>query len=196
MDAKIATINTDTSSVIDRLHPPIVQVMEAKAANGVLAEGLLVAEDENAKLIKHQKVADAAMTGVIDAANKVYTHDATPAPILPGSVRIDNNNVAPQVVTDDGHGRLIGDCTAGTVNYETGEISVTLTTAPAAGKTVVVDHKTRPVGVLATEIDTASDDAAPVVRHGTVVLEKLLTGAAAPDAEDLAALAGIGIYAV
>jgi hypothetical protein len=51
------------------------------------------------------------------------------------------------------------------------------------------------VGVLTRELDTATDDAAPVIVHGTVVLELLKVGDGALDADDLAALEALGIYA-
>lgn len=50
------------------------------------------------------------------------------------------------------------------------------------------------IGVFAKTIDTASDDAAPIVRHGTVVQSKLLTGAVAPNAAEIAALETLGVF--
>lgn len=52
------------------------------------------------------------------------------------------------------------------------------------------------VGVLVQDCDTSTDDAALVLRHGTVVLGKLKVGSSAPDAVDLAALEALGIFAV
>ncbi len=52
-----------------------------------------------------------------------------------------------------------------------------------------------PVGVLAHDIDTSTDDAAVVIVHGTVALDKLLVDTSAPDADDLAALEAITIWA-
>jgi hypothetical protein len=195
MDAKIGHIAVNTSSVINQLHPPIVQVMEALADNGTLAEGLLVAKDTDGMLIAHEAVTGVNMTGDINGTNKTYTATLAPAPVLRGTVVVDNNNTSAQQLKDDGNGNMVGDGT-GLINYETGEISVTFTTAPASGKTVKVGHKTRPLGVLVSEIDTADDDAAPVIRHGCVALAALLTGADAPDDEDIAALAAIGIFAL
>lgn len=52
------------------------------------------------------------------------------------------------------------------------------------------------VGVLTRELDTTTDDAAAVIVHGTVVHELLKVGAGVPDADDLAALDALGVYAV
>lgn len=52
------------------------------------------------------------------------------------------------------------------------------------------------VGVLLEELDTAEDDTALVLRHGTVRREALKVAAAAAGDDDVAALAAIGIYAM
>jgi len=194
MKANLATIAPKVSTVVAANHPPVLATMEVLADKGVIADGQLVAKDSDGKLIAHGKVTGAAMTGTIDGANKDFAATLDPAPVLPGSVRIDNNNAAAQFLVDDGHGRLEGDG-SGTVNYASGEVAATFTTAPAAGKTVLVAHKTKPVGVNVNECDSGEDDTALVLKHGTVRTKGLLTGATAPDAEDLAALEAIGIYA-
>ena len=52
------------------------------------------------------------------------------------------------------------------------------------------------VGVLAQDIDTATDDAAVVVCHGTVMLSKLKVGAVTPDDAAIGVLEAMGIYPV
>lgn len=52
------------------------------------------------------------------------------------------------------------------------------------------------VGVLLEELDTAEDDTALVLKHGTVRREALKVAAAAASDADVAALAAIGIYAM
>jgi len=169
--------------------------MVVLADAGDIADGQIVAKDENGKAIAHKETTGVAMTGTIDGANKDFTATLSPAPALPGSIQIDNNNVAAQSLVDDGNGRLVGDG-EGTVNYKTGAVTVSFTTAPAAGKTVLVAHKTQPVGVNVGVCDTEEDESASVLKHGTVNLDLVLTGSSAADAEDIAALEAIGIFAV
>lgn len=120
MKANLGTIEVDTTSVIDRTHPAVVVTMKAKADNGTLKKGLLVAKD---------------------AQDEMVAYD----PVSEGSEK----------------------------NLK---------------------------GVLITTIDTdaagAADDAAPVLKHGTVVRDALLVGENPPSAEDLAALEAIGIFAL
>jgi hypothetical protein len=195
MNANLGTIETAPSRVVVMNHPPITESIGVLEDEGVIADGQIVAKDDDGKVIAHEKVTGAAMTGTVNGTNDDFTATLDPIPVLPGSVRIDNNNTSAQVVTDDGHGKLIGDG-SGTVNYATGAVVVALTTPPANGKTVLISHKTKPVGVNVQECDTADDDTALVLRHGTVNADLLLTGSSAPDAEDIAALEDIGIYAV
>lgn len=195
MKANIGTQNLTPSRIIADAHPPIIVSASVLEDNGVLADGQIVAKDADGEVIPHELIEDVAMTGDIDGANKDYTTTLDPAPVLPGSVVIANNNAVAQEVTDDGEGNLIGDG-SGTINYKTGEVSVSLTTAPAAGKTVLISHKTRPIGVNVQECDTEEDDTALVVKHGSVNKDLLLRGEVAADAEDIAALESIGIFTV
>lgn len=52
------------------------------------------------------------------------------------------------------------------------------------------------VGVLMEELDTTEDDAALVIKHGTVRRDALMVGAAAAADADIIALQAIGIYAM
>ena len=56
MNAVIGSMNVSDTSVISRLHPPIMGTMKAKAANGTLAEGLVVAKDSNGDLVAYDPV--------------------------------------------------------------------------------------------------------------------------------------------
>lgn len=116
MNAKLAELDVTQSSVIDGIHPPVIYTMKAKANNGELAPGLVVAKDGSGDLVAYN-----------------------PAGVAPVDVA---------------------------------------------------------VGVLTQTIDTTRDDAAPVLVHGTVRLSALKVGADAPDADDLAALRALGIYAI
>lgn len=91
--------------------------------------------------IVHTLTAVAPSTGVIDGANKTFTFVGT-AQIARGSVTITGSSPV-QVVTDNGLGILIGAGT-GTVNYITGAISVTFTTAPDVASTVLLTYSFMP----------------------------------------------------
>ena len=72
-------------------------------------------------------------------------------PVLPGSVKI---NAGAVTGTDNGSGILSGGGISGTVNYASGAISVTFTTAPAAGVQVLLDYNTNDSsGVAGTPFD-------------------------------------------
>lgn len=62
---------------------------------------------------------------------------------------------------------------------------------PAGSGTLLV-----PVAVNVIEVDTAEQTTVNALRHGTVNFDKLLVGSAAPDADDIALLEAIGIFAV
>lgn len=76
------------------------------------------------------------LSGTVDGANLVFTF--TPAPTLDmiaGTITV--NNATPSLtLTDDGAGGFTGDGT-GTVNYTTGAISITFSSAPTAGTPTV-----------------------------------------------------------
>lgn len=116
MNAVLGTIEYGANGVVSQVHPPILKTMKAKANNGILAAGLVVAKDSNGDIVAY----DPGGTAPVNAA----------------------------------------------------------------------------VGVLVQDCDTATDNAAVVLRHGTVVLSKLKVGSGSPDADDLAALEALGIFAV
>lgn len=79
--------------------------------------------------------AEAYDTG--DGTTGPYTHTASNLPITPFSVTV----TAPvQTVTDDGMGNLTGDGN-GTIDYTTGEMSVTFNAVVAAAAAITVDYE-------------------------------------------------------
>lgn len=66
--------------------------------------------------------------------NKLYTATLANAPLRPFTVKILVDGVP--VATDDGNGNIIGTGITGTVNYETGSVSVTFATAPGVSAEV------------------------------------------------------------
>lgn len=92
------------------------------------------------------------MTGAINGTNHVFTL-ALDLQIARGSVKVTGTNSS-QVLTDNGLGVLSGNGT-GTVNYITGAISVTFTTAPLSNSFVYATYAFmpgKPVMMIATFI--------------------------------------------
>lgn len=79
----------------------------------------------------------APATGAINGSNRTFTWTLT-APVARGRVVITGSSPA-QVLTDNGLGGFTGDGT-GTINYTTGAVSVTFTTAPAGASTVLLTY--------------------------------------------------------
>lgn len=119
MNGILGTYNYGDSAVIDTTHPPILGTAKAKANNGTLAEGLIVAKDTNGDLVAYDP-AGAGATASLAVIKGVLVHDC----------------------------------------------------------------------------DTTKDDAAVIIKHGTVSQAKLLVGAAVPNAANLAALEAFGIFAL
>ena len=83
------------------------------------------------------RVTAAAMTGVIDGANKTFTLTAT-TPVRRGTFTVNGSNPV-QVMVDNGNGAFTGAGT-GTINYTTGAVSITFTAAPIALSTVTATY--------------------------------------------------------
>jgi hypothetical protein len=82
-------------------------------------------------------VVNLAMTGVIDGVNNVFTASAFPF-VFPGTFSVIGDNPA-QALIDNELGLFTGDGT-GTINYNTGEVTVVFNTAPAIGSTVLASY--------------------------------------------------------
>ena len=89
----------------------------------------------------HKLSAVAMTTGLINGSNKTFTWAATP-PLRRGTFVV-NGSSPVQVLTDDGVGGFTGNGT-GTIDYTTGAVSITFTTAPAALSTVTATYDYHP----------------------------------------------------
>jgi hypothetical protein len=85
----------------------------------------------------HNVASVAPGTGAINGTNRTYTWTLT-TPVSRGSITITGNNPA-QTLEDNGLGTLTGNGT-GTINYTTGAVSITFTTAPANASTVLLTY--------------------------------------------------------
>ena len=163
-----------------------------KDDQGVLAAGQIPARDTNREYVPYSH--ETLELGTGDGANQDYTGTLTGIPLNPGSVAISDSTGA---LFDDGCGRLYGDGT-GTINYRTGAVAASFTTAPANGIVVNATAANQPLAVLTRGVDTAVNNVGPAVVRGHVEQSKLLLAGVEPSAEDMDKLffAIIGIKGV
>lgn len=107
------------------------------------------------RMVHH--IAPAAMTGVIDGANQVFTASLTP-PVRRGTTVIAGSNPV-QSFTDNGLGVFLNGITPiGTIDYDTGAVSITLPVAPIAASTVTITYDYHPgnpvMGIMTFYPDT------------------------------------------
>ncbi len=171
-------------------HGPVGISWTVVTGNGTLSAGTIVALDSNNKVVPYGETSKELGTG--DGSTTDFTGTFDEYPLQPGTVEVTAGSAS---LNDDGCGRLCGDG-SGTVNYVTGEVSVSFSSAPASGVTVSATAKRRAFGVLANTIDTDEETTATVYTHGTVVKDSLLVGGSAAATEDVVILAGLGIYAL
>lgn len=115
-----------------------------------------------------------------------FTGTLSSPPVIPGTVEVTAGTV---LLTDNGDGTLSGAGGSGTINYETGDIAVSFTTAPANGTAVVVDYKTATLeGALGARVNIT-------LRKENIVTEsrKLSYEWTTEAAQDLMAYHGIAI---
>ena len=175
-------------------HECVVLARKVKADNGVYKAGQILAEDENHELVPFA-YEEATDIGNGTGTETEFAGQTTLRNLQPGTVKVNDGQGTPQVLVDDGCGRLYGDG-SGTVNYITGEVTVEFTTAVPDGVDIFLTAKNKPYGVCAYRVDTAQEGAANVNVHGAVRKAALLVGADAPEAEDLRLLEALGIYPI
>jgi len=77
--------------------------------------------------------------GTGDGYTTTFTATLSNKPIKPGTVKVTDGV---ETFTDNGDGTLTGSSGgSGTINYVTGEISVTFASAPASGSTITADYQ-------------------------------------------------------
>jgi hypothetical protein len=116
-------------------------------------------------------------------------------PVEPGTVVVTDGV---ETFSDNGRGVLTGDAGgSGTINYDTGAISVTFAVAPLEDVDVEASYVTAIDGVLDEPVDTARNASGIYISHGSVrqdVLKVGATNSADPDATLLGRLNAKGIY--
>jgi hypothetical protein len=80
-----------------------------------------------------------------DGATTAFGSTLAPTPVAPGTVRVVVAGV--QEGADHGGGAIAGGGLAGTVNYATGAMTLTFTTAPAAGATIMGVYSENPLAI-------------------------------------------------
>jgi hypothetical protein len=189
-NAVLETRSYSEAGVVDNSHPPIVMAMEAVADQGELAPGLIASKNAAEKVVPFDRFAESIGTGDNTAVD--FSGTLSSPPVKPGSVEVTDGT---ETFTDDECGNLNGDAGgSGTVNYVTGEISVSFNAAPATDADISASYANRVAGVVTMRVDTANEDAAPVLVHGTVAVNKLSRNGTDPSDADLSALAEAGIY--
>ena len=207
MDSRIMYKEFENNDVLDLRHSPVILGLKLKKDQGIIPKGCIMSKDVNDEGIPFENYAAAGMAGVVDGANKAYTYDGAgfDGEIAPGSISIisDEGEAGEQILLDDGFGNLYGDG-VGTVNYKTGVIEVTFTTAPIvdSGAPQLVASSV-PVSVTLRAADTALDgdgdaknDVIASVIHGTVARNYVKVNGAAPTDADIALLDKQGVWAL
>lgn len=201
MDAFLYNQTIDNNEVIDLKITPVLKTLKLKSDQGIIAKGTVLQKNSDALCIP-QAGYELDMAGTIDGSNKAFTYAGAgfPGEIAPRSVVVTHGD---QELADDGSGRLYGDGT-GTVNYVTGAVAVTFTTAPAAESDApVVAARGVPVGVAVRSADTslntsgaAKDDVVTTLVFGCVVRDRVLVGGAALTDADADLLAKLNVFAL
>lgn len=112
------------------------------STKGYLTPGTeLAATNTNSKYhpyVAADLVVDDPSLGEGDGTKKSFSGKLQYKPVIPGTLTV----VAGTVVgSDDGAGNIKGDGVSGTVNYATGEVSVSFSTAPASGTVVKATYR-------------------------------------------------------
>lgn len=82
--------------------------------------------------------------GTGDGSTKTFSGTLANTPVVPGSVTV-NETGGEETFTDNGDGTLTGDQGgSGTINYKSGDISVTFNAAPAGTDDITADYRHGP----------------------------------------------------
>lgn len=65
MNAVLGTIEYGANRVISQIHPPVLKTMKAKANNGILSAGLVVAKDSNGDIVAYDPIGTAPVNAAV-----------------------------------------------------------------------------------------------------------------------------------
>jgi hypothetical protein len=177
-DAVLGKQSLAEKQVVSPVHPAVILTYPCKENQGILEAGVILSLNAEGKVIPYTKYVylseaqDYRFTlGTGNGSTTTFTGTLPNGPIASLSVEVQAGSV---IGKDDGCGRIIGTGISGTINYETGEISITFSSAPANGTAIKVAYATRPIGVLTHILDTTKESVANVLVHGCVVKANLL----------------------
>ena len=142
MNGIISEVDLTTQQAMDGRHPAVIRSFALpENGNAELKVGELLFEgsntvDSTAKTgaTPEAKANTKSVTGTGDGSKTAFNLDFGQE-IFPGSLAIATNDSTPLAIADDGEGGLSGDGT-GTIDYVSGKVAVTFTTAPANTKTI------------------------------------------------------------
>lgn len=194
IDGEHSSYTYGTETVLGNGHPPVVRSGDVKASNGIYPMGLLVSLDGSDDMVEFAQYADEVL-GTGDGSTAAFTGTLTNTPVHPGTVVVTDGT---ETFSDDGMGNLTGDAGgSGTINYQTGAISVTFNANVTNAVDVEVDYDLKLHGVICEKVDTSSNGSANYVVHGSVRADLLkvgITAEAAPADAVLQRLEDMGIW--
>jgi hypothetical protein len=191
-DATLATFTYSEKPIVNKTLTPLLVAIAMAANSGELLAGRLLAVDGDGAQIPY--AADNTESIGTGDDNETTFSGTAGTPVQPKMVSVSDGT---QSVTDNGFGVLSGDG-SGTVNYETGAVSVTFDAASANAADVVMTYANQLSTVLTAKVDTDTNTVGSGIRFGCVVQESLSVDAegTAPSAADIQALKTLNIYAL
>ncbi|WP_321495625.1 hypothetical protein [uncultured Desulfobacter sp.] len=157
------------------MAPVNIQPVALLTDDAVWPCGLVLGKDADEKYLPYAALTEQIGTG--DGTEKAFTGQV--GPVEPGSASATAGSIT---LEDDGCGNLAGTGGSGSINYQTGMVTVSFTAAPANAAEVELAYSPDPVAVLDTEIDTSVMDTANVVVFGPVKKSLLKVGVTAQTA--------------
>lgn len=122
----------------DGLVPTAVYAFFANGGRRAYISRVVASDAEKAVCAHEEQEVTGEVIGTGDDSQTVFSATLAEVPVVPGTVSVTDGV---ETFSDDGLGNLTGDAGgSGTIDYETGEISVTFNAAVAAATDVMVDY--------------------------------------------------------